>query len=391
MDGGPEGHLSHPPQRIQGRRPSRIQHLRSDALLERPAGLSERNPERRQRPRNHEHLQLLQPAERAIPVPVSKCPRAADRPPYYQDQLVANVKSVNTAYFIQDSVHPVANVTVDLGLRFENQTLYDFQGNEFLSLNNFGPRLGVVYDPSNEGRSKVFAHYGRSFETIPLNLAARYFGGEGIAVRHYDNTSMCTTPIGQWTATGHEWTTCQGPASTQFFNAGSTYPVQPKIKAQYHDEIVAGFHHALTDDLVVGADYTHRWLGGVIEDGSGSGDLSFVLGNPGDIPPDVLTGLQNDIDAKQKQVDAAAPNSVDMGLKADRTGGASIQVGQSKGPGRRGETPADLRRPHAVGGQADVAQLDDAGVVYVLAAHRKLQRSLRRRQQLLRAEWQQLC
>ncbi len=222
---------------------------------------------------------------------------------FYRDQLPANVKSTNVAYFIQDTIRPVSNVTANLGLRYENQTLYDYRGDQFLNLGNLGPRLGVVFDPTNEGRSKIFANYGRFFETIPMNLAARYFGGEGIAIRNYDNTA-CTNPPPNWTGAGTgEWNTCGDP-QYQIWNAGANYPVQPKIKGQYHDEIVAGFRRALTDDLVVGADYTHRWLGAVIEDGTASGDFGFVLGNPGQIPKGVLDGLQADVSAKEAQVAA---------------------------------------------------------------------------------------
>jgi Carboxypeptidase regulatory-like domain/TonB-dependent Receptor Plug Domain len=223
--------------------------------------------------------------------------------PYYRDELVANVKSINTAYFLQDTIRPFPNLSIDVGIRFENQTLYDFRGDEFLSLNNLGPRLGVVYDPSNEGRSKIFAHYGRFFETIPMNLAARYFGGEGIGIGIYDN-SACGNPPQNWRGAGTgEWQTCSMAGSVAF-NGGGTYPVQPDIKSQYHDEIVAGFRHALSDDLVVGIDYTHRWLGAVIEDGTTT-DGTFVLGNPGQVPKSALDRLQSDVDAKQMQVTAA--------------------------------------------------------------------------------------
>jgi len=34
----------------------------------------------------------------------------------------------------------------------------------------------VVYDPSGEGRSKIYANYGRFFAKIPNDLAARAFG-----------------------------------------------------------------------------------------------------------------------------------------------------------------------------------------------------------------------
>ena len=225
--------------------------------------------------------------------------------PFYRDQLVASVKSVSTAYFIQDSVHPVRNLTVDLGLRLENQRMYDFRGDEFLNLYNLGPRLGVIFDPSDEGRSKIFAQYGQFYESIPMNLAARYFGGEGILIRQYDPTSpSCATPVSQWTGVGGEASSCP-LGGVGFANAGAPYPVQANIRGQYHNEIVAGFRHALTPDLVVGVDYTHRWLGSIIEDGTGDPSFQFALANPGDVPKEALSQVTQEIDAKEKALATA--------------------------------------------------------------------------------------
>lgn len=235
--------------------------------------------------------------------------------PYYQDQLVANVSGLNLAYFVQDTIRPLPNLTIDLGIRLENQRIYDYRGDKFLDLYNLGPRVGVIYDPSNEGRSKLFTHYGRFFETIPMNLAARYFGGEGIAISGYPNAS-CKIPPSAWTGgSANEKSTCDSP-QIGTFNAGANYPVQPNIKGQYHDEVVAGFRHALTDDLVVGIDVTHRWLGGVIEDGTVAGD--FVLANPGQIPKETLDNLKTEIATRQKEIEAASPNDPALpGKKAD--------------------------------------------------------------------------
>lgn len=230
---------------------------------------------------------------------------------FYKDNLVANVKSVNTAYFLQDTVHPVPNVTVDLGMRYENQKMYDFRGDQFLNTGNWGPRLGVVYDPTNEGRSKLFASYGQFFETVPMNLAARYFGGEGILVQAYP-ASTCTPPPSQWKGTGDEWNKSGCSYLGNFtYNAGAPYQVQPNLKGQYHNEIVAGMQHALTDDLVVGLNYTHRWLGAIIEDGSADPSLQAVLANPGGVPQSAKDDVQHQIDAKMNELTGlqAAPSS----------------------------------------------------------------------------------
>ena len=73
---------------------------------------------------------------------------------------------------------------------------------------------------------------------------------------------------------------------TSPFNNGSSYPVQANLKGQYHNEIVATAEREIMEDLTVRADYIHRWIGKVIEDGTAdpSGSFAFVLVNPGDIP-----------------------------------------------------------------------------------------------------------
>ncbi|MES1157638.1 MAG: hypothetical protein ABUL67_00935, partial [Haliangium ochraceum] len=122
-----------------------------------------------------------------------------------------------------------------------------------------------------------------------------------------------------------EWGTCplQGIEAP---NNGAIYPVQPKIKGQYHDEIVAGFQRALTDDLVVGANYTHRWLGGIIEDGTAT-DGTFVLANPGNIPKSVLDDLQKDVDARAAEAAADPGDSV----KAANAGQAQSKLDNLRG------------------------------------------------------------
>jgi hypothetical protein len=236
--------------------------------------------------------------------------RRADlvQPGYYQDVLNANTKTTNTAFFLQDSYSVLPNLNVNAGVRYEMQNLYDFRGQSFMDLNNFGPRIGVIYDPTNEGRSKVYGHYGRFFEAIPLVLNSRYFGGEGIVIRSFPADPMsCANP-------GQNWNTCPAPsdpAQINTFNNGTNYPVQANIKGQSHDEIVAGAQYEVIEDLTVGAQYTHRNLNAVIEDGTAADDFYFVLANPGQIPQDVINQAQADATAKQAESDRLAmdPNA----------------------------------------------------------------------------------
>src|SRR6185369_3789792 len=84
---------------------------------------------------------------------------------------------------------------------------------------------------------------------------------------------------------------------------GQNYPVQPNLQGQYNNEVVAGVQHELMEDMVVGLDYTHRWLGAIIEDGTGDpNSYTFVLANPGNVP-------QSTLDDLKKQADAGVPGA----------------------------------------------------------------------------------
>jgi hypothetical protein len=271
----------------------------------------------------------LQPGER--PDQFADHPWDLTTDPRYRDHLPADVKSIINSFFLQESYSPLPNLTVNAGVRLEMQKMYDYKDAGFLSLQNLGPRVGVVYDPTNEGRSKIFAHYGRFFEAVPMNLAARYFGGEGIAQTIYD-PKTCQTDPNTWTGGANEFRNCtanQDPSSYYIFNNGKNYPVQPNLQGQYHNEIVAGVHHEVTEDMVVGIDYTHRWLGTIIEDGTTDGN-TYVLANPGNVPPAAIADYQHQVDMYQAQVNAATDATALAQAKSNLQG-AQTQLNNLKG------------------------------------------------------------
>lgn len=191
----------------------------------------------------------------------------------YLDSSEAKNRAYNTGAFIQESYLPLPNLTVNVGLRWEAQRLTDYMGNTALSItDSFAPRIGVVYDPTKEGRSKIFAHYGQYYESIPMDLANRDFGGKGGMTTYY------------------------GAAPSSSAGVPPNFPVQSNIKGSYNNEIVAGGQYQYWRNLVVGASFIRRWLGRVIEDGGSSlADTSsgWILENPTDPKPErTYTALQ---------------------------------------------------------------------------------------------------
>jgi hypothetical protein len=230
--------------------------------------------------------------------------------PDYQDSLKAYVTSLSNAFFLQDAYTPkgkLRNLTVNAGVRLELQTLKDFHGNAFLDTKNVGPRIGAIYDPFGDGRSKISVAYGRYFESVPLNMSARYFGGEGLIARN--NTPYAACPVSDpYTGSQNQnnWRQCGLPTdnTTQdaaggysMYNNGQVYAVQKNLAGQYHNEIVATAEREILEGLTLRLDYQHRWLGTIIEDGAADPTGTYVLANPGHVPQSAIDSARRDADA----------------------------------------------------------------------------------------------
>jgi len=178
----------------------------------------------------------------------------------------------NYAYFVQDAWRATPSLTVNVGVRLDQQKLYTSSGATAMDIkDNWAPRLGLIWDVTGRGTSKVYASAGRFYETIPMDMVIRSFGGE-ISVLTYnltsDGSNVKCDLAGQ---TGYNNCRIVGKEST---------PVDPNIKGQYVDEYVIGGEFEVVKDWVVGAKYIYRNLGRVIED-SLAADGSYYLGNPG--------------------------------------------------------------------------------------------------------------
>jgi hypothetical protein len=69
--------------------------------------------------------------------------------------------------FVQDSIHLRSDLTVDLGLRYDRQTLTD-------ATKNFAPRVGFGWHPGGDSRLSIRGGYGMYYTQIQSNLVASY-------------------------------------------------------------------------------------------------------------------------------------------------------------------------------------------------------------------------
>ena len=74
--------------------------------------------------------------------------------------------------YAQDSYKPVANVTLNYGLRYDQYTMRNDLGEPVLNGALFGPRMFGAWDPFGDGRTKVASGYGRFGDTGQLGVAS---------------------------------------------------------------------------------------------------------------------------------------------------------------------------------------------------------------------------
>ena len=160
--------------------------------------------------------------------------------------------------FVQDSWSIIDKVTLNLGVRYDAQFLYGTTASASSSLpNQWSPRVGVIYDPTQEGRAKIFANYARFYESVPLDIADRSLSrrGRSSASTRYEPRSAGNDRVQR--APGlvprrrqppsTRPTPPTQPASTPPSAAGPT-PIDPDIKPQSSDEIVLGGEYEIIRD-----------------------------------------------------------------------------------------------------------------------------------------------
>jgi hypothetical protein len=194
--------------------------------------------------------------------------------------------------YIQDSWSIMDLVTLNVGLRYDNQLLYAGNGDVGLALKNqLSPRVGLIYDFTNQGRSKLYVNYGRYYESIPLDLADRALSGEFQAGRtrratcnsgfpnldpNAQQTGACALPS-SWVYNGSS----TNPSRYASQTGGGTTSIDPAIEGSSKDEFVVGGEYEVLTDLRLGVTYTKSWANKIIEDMSNDEASTYFLGNPG--------------------------------------------------------------------------------------------------------------
>ncbi len=208
--------------------------------------------------------------------------------------------------YVQDQWRIVPSLTLNVGLRYDSETLYNgcagtpnipsclgppvVDPKAFSLTNEWAPRLGVTWDFIGDGTSKLYASAGRFYYAIPTDLNVRVFTANTTQFTvNYSPTSLARGP--SVCSPGDPTPGCVPQGSSVQVGTVFGEPVDSGIRASYQDEFTIGVEKALDPTLSVGLKGTYRSLGRTIEDrcdlnyATNPTHSSCALTNPGATGP----------------------------------------------------------------------------------------------------------
>jgi len=200
-----------------------------------------------------------------------------NRPNNWPDRwaITTDLETVNegsaTALFAEDAWDPTETITVRVGLRWDWQDQTNDVGEQVYCWNGlFAPRVGIVWDPGGNGKSRVFARAGRYHDTMGLEL------GHALNRRYSDSW------ISEWDEERGEWYPLQGCGPEL-----NTTQVNPDLQPNRLDEFVAGYEVEFKEGYVAAVRLIHNRQNNMINDVIAN-EEEIIAGGRTYVPPEYL-------------------------------------------------------------------------------------------------------
>lgn len=193
----------------------------------------------------------------------TECPQGANvRRRNYS--VGGSYSTYSEAFYLQDVWQVTDKLTFELGIRNESFENLNAEGGVFVSVEDqWAPRLAAVFDPAGDGRSKIFANWGKYHLPIAANTNIRMAGNETYIHDYYDWNGTSVDSQGVPTGLGPIY-------RTDVFGDGTVPDTRSvadaNLDAMYQEEYILGYQWTLDNDVQLSIKGIERKLGTTIED-----------------------------------------------------------------------------------------------------------------------------
>jgi hypothetical protein len=203
---------------------------------------------------------------------------------------LGNVGDTTVGLFVQDAWTVSNRLTVNAGLRTENETvpfystvgLSGVEPIHFAFGNKLAPRVGAAWDVAGDGRWKVHGSWGVFYDIFKLSMPQAAFGGLRFTIysfnlETYDWPSLVSSSDCPPACPG-------GQARVPQAFDPSFDNIDSDLAPMRMQELTLGLEHQVSPHLAVSARFVHKQLDQAVEDiGSvdADGSATYVIGNPG--------------------------------------------------------------------------------------------------------------
>ncbi len=205
-----------------------------------------------------------------------------------------NVGTNNLGLFLQDAWTLNNRLTVNLGIRTENEKVPAYAagpgipsfGIEFKFKDKLAPRAGFAWDLKGDGKWKAYGSWGVFYDIFKMELPRGSFGGDKWWDYYYtlDTPNWPTLVDGASCPPSCPGNLISGPIDLRHPSFGSD-AIQPGIKPMQSQEASFGFEHQLSTTAALSLRYVRKWLVRAIDD-TGSLDAQnneiYIIANPGE-------------------------------------------------------------------------------------------------------------